>query len=550
MNDTINAGASGTGFAGNSGAESGAPRARVQSVGERAVSVGEWARTYIKQDEIDRYLSADEAGNANGAGTGGRDFIDEDAIERDLEAGKGADAGRIRGIIRKAYDIKLMSAADTAALLQVTDGALKEEVFKAAREIKTKVYDNRVVTFAPLYCGSKCVNRCKYCAFSCDNQAVERRVLSGDEIEAEARVLAGKLGHKRLVMVYGEHPETDADYIAESMRRVYAIKEKVRNGLGEIRRVNVNAAPMRIDDLRKLHEAGIGTYQVFQETYHKATYRSVHPEGTLKGNYRWRLYALHRAMDAGIDDVAVGALFGLYDWRFEVMGLVAHAHDLEKRYGLGPHTVSVPRLEAAAGTDFSWVKYRVSDDDFRYLIAVIRLAIPSAGLIVTNREKPEMIRSVIKMCTQRDAATRIGIGAYAEGQADEEGKASQADDKQQFMLGDTRGLNEIIRELVDMGHIVSFCTAGYRCGRTGKKIMDLLESGREGCFCKLNAVLTFQEWIEDFATGETREKGEAIIGKEMAEIRARVGTDYNEAIWGHLVESLEKIKAGERDLFF
>ena len=176
-----------------------------------------------------------------------------------------------------------------------------------------------------------------------------------------------------------------------------------------------------------------------------------------------------------------------YDWKFEVMGLVAHARDLEKRYGLGPHTVSVPRLEGAAGTDFSWVEHRVSDDDFRYLIAVIRLAIPSAGLIVTNREKPEMIRSVIKMCTQRDAATRIGIGAYAEGYADEAGTASQEDEKQQFQLGDTRGLNEIIRELVDMGHIVSFCTAGYRCGRTGKKIMGMLESGQERCFCKLNA---------------------------------------------------------------
>ncbi len=512
---------------------------RINVEGEaKTRTVAEWAKTYIKRDEIDRYLED------------GKDFIDEDAIEAHLEAGKAAGPERIRAIIKKAYDIKLMSASDTAALLQVTDPTLKEEVFKAAREIKTKVYDNRVVTFAPLYCGSKCVNRCKYCGFSCDNQTVERRVLTVDEIEAEARILAGKLGHKRLVMVYGEHPDTDADYIAESMRRVYAIREKVRNGLGEIRRVNVNAAPMRIDDLKKLHEAGIGTYQVFQETYHKETYRDAHPEGTLKGDYRWRLYALHRAMDAGIDDVAVGALFGLADWKFEVMGLVAHARDLERRYGLGPHTVSVPRLEDAAGTDFSWVKHRVSDDDFRYLIAVIRLAIPSAGLIVTNREKPEMIRSVIKMCTQRDAATRIGIGAYAEGYADETGKASQADEKQQFLLGDTRGLDEIIRELVDMGHIVSFCTAGYRCGRTGKKIMNLLETGREGCFCKLNAVLTFQEWLEDFATPETKRLGDAIIDREMGEIRARVGSDYNEAIWDHLVKAREKILAGERDLFF
>ncbi|HQL34162.1 MAG TPA: radical SAM protein, partial [Treponemataceae bacterium] len=303
-----------------------------------ATSAREWQKKIIRQDEIDKYL--DDQGN---------DFINEGAIEETIQRNTNASTSRIREIIKKAYDIKLMDSEDVAALLSVTDPALKEEIFTAACEIKNKVYDNRVVTFAPLYCGSKCVNRCSYCGFRCDNEAVERRVLTMDEIEAEARVLAGKIGHKRLVMVYGEHPETDADYIAESMKRVYSVRMRARNGVGEIRRVNVNAAPLPISDLVKLHEAGIGTYQVFQETYHRPTYRSVHPEGTLKGNYRWRLYALHRAMDAGIDDVAVGALFGLYDWKFEVMGLVAHARDLEKKYGLGPHTVSVPRLEPAAG---------------------------------------------------------------------------------------------------------------------------------------------------------------------------------------------------------
>ncbi len=503
-------------------------------VSTRKVSVAEWQKNLIKQSEIDPYLED------------GKDFIDEEAIETALEQGKQASPERIRAIIKKAYDIKLMSAEDTAALVNVTDPALKEEVFKAAREIKTKVYDNRVVTFAPLYCGSKCVNSCKYCGFRCENNSIDRRVLSMDEIEAEARVLAAKIGHKRLVVVYGEHPDTDADYIAESMKRIYSIKEKVRGGVGEIRRVNVNAAPLPIEGLKKLHEAGIGTYQVFQETYHKKTYESVHPAQTLKGNYRWRLYALHRAMDAGIDDVAVGALFGLAPWRFEIMGLVAHARDLEKRFGLGPHTVSVPRLEPAADTDFSWVQNWVSDDDFRYLIACIRLAIPYAGLIVTNREKPEMIRSVIKMCTQRDADTRVGIGAYVEAFSAHD----QREETQQFILGDTRSLDEIIRELASMGHIVSFCTAGYRCGRTGKKIMDALESGREGCFCKLNAVLTFQEWLEDFATPETKKIGDEIIDKEMKEIKARVPADFSEALWEHLVKAREKILSGERDLYF
>lgn len=500
----------------------------------RKISVAEWQKGLIKQDEIDRYLD------------NGKDFIDDEAIESEIAKNRAASPERIRAIIKKAYDIKLMEASDVAALVNVTDPALKEEIFKAAREIKTKVYDNRVVTFAPLYCGSKCVNKCKYCGFRCDNEAIERRVLTMDEIEAEARVLATKIGHKRLVVVYGEHPDTDADYIAESMKRIYSIKEKVRNGVGEIRRVNVNAAPLPIEGLKKLHEAGIGTYQVFQETYHHATYRAVHPEQTLKGNFDWRLYALHRAMDAGIDDVAVGALFGLADWKFEVMGLVAHARDLEKRFGLGPHTVSVPRLEPAADTDFSWITNWVSDEDFKFLIAVLRLAIPYAGLIVTNREKPEMIRSVIKMCTQRDADTRVGIGAYTE--------AFSADDQrektQQFILGDTRSLDAIIRELAEMGHIVSFCTAGYRCGRTGKKIMDALAGGREGCFCKLNAVLTFQEWLEDFGTPETKAIGDKIIDKEMKEIRARVPSDFTEAMYEHLEKARDRILKGERDLYF
>lgn len=497
-------------------------------------SVADWQKNLIKQDEIDRYLE------------NGKDFIDDDAIETELAKNRAASPERIRAIIKKAYDIKLLDGADVAALVNVTDPELKAEVFKAAKEIKTKVYDNRVVTFAPLYCGSKCVNKCKYCGFRCDNGAIDRRVLTMDEVEAEARILASKIGHKRLVIVFGEHPDTGADYIAECMKRIYAIKDKVRNGVGEIRRVNVNAAPLPVDELVKLQKAGIGTFQVFQETYHKKTYRMVHPEGTLKGNYNWRLYALHRAMEAGIDDVAVGALFGLCDWKFEVMGLVAHARDLEKRFGLGPHTVSVPRLEPAADTDFSWIKHWVSDEDFRYLVACIRLSIPYAGLIVTNREKPEMIESLLDIITQRDADSRVGIGAYTEAFSAND----QREKTQQFILGDTRSLDAIVRELAEHGHIVSFCTAGYRCGRTGKKIMNALESGKEGCFCKLNAVLTFQEWLEDFASPETKKIGDVIIDKEMEEIKKRSPSDFPAPVYEHFLKARESILKGERDLYF
>ena len=331
-----------------------------------------WKDTVIRQDEIDRYL------------IDGRDFIDDRLIESLIERSENPDPSRIRGIIDKAMSISTLLPEETAALLQVKDAELWSEMFDAAARIKTAVYDNRVVTFAPLYCGNRCVNGCLYCGFRSGNSSVQRRVLSFEEIEQEARVLAGTLGHKRIVAVYGEHPSTDADYIAESMRRIYGVRVPVRKGHGEIRRVNVNAAPMSIADLRKIQEAGIGTYQVFQETYHHDTYAAVHPAGTLKSNFAWRLYATHRAMDAGIDDVAIGALFGLADWRFEVMGMLFHALDLEKRFGIGPHTVSVPRIEPAVDTDFSWLKHRVSDEDFKKLIAVLRLSIPYAGLIVTS----------------------------------------------------------------------------------------------------------------------------------------------------------------------
>jgi 2-iminoacetate synthase len=249
-------------------------------------------------------------------------------------------------------------------------------------------------------------------------------------------------------------------------------------------------------------------------------------------------------MEAGIDDVAIGALFGLYDWRFEVMGMLLHARDLERRFGIGPHTVSVPRIEPAVNTSFEWLAHKVSDQEFKRLIAVLRLSIPYAGLIVTCRETPALLREVIPMCTQRDASSRIGIGAYSD-QTEE-----QQEKKQQFMLGDTRSLDEVIRELAAQGYIVSFCTAGYRCGRTGKNIMNLLRSGREGCFCKLNAVLTFQEWLEDFASAQTKQIGEAIIEREMTEIRQRAPTDFTPAIMRSLEQYRSRIKAGERDLCF
>jgi 2-iminoacetate synthase len=472
--------------------------------------------------------------------TTGLDFIDDTSIEHMLGSNIGQDKSRIKDILQKALTIERLDPSETAVLLNVTDPEIWQEIFETAGKIKKAVYDNRIVTFAPLYCSSFCVNNCLYCAFRSDNKDEKRRILSLDEIRKEIEVLAGEIGHKRLIAVFGEHPVSDINYIADAIQTIYDVRVKTKTGYGNIRRVNVNAAPFSIDELKVLKNAGIGTYQVFQETYHHGTYRKVHPEGTIKGNYKWRLYALHRAQEAGIDDVAIGALFGLYDWKFEVMGLLHHAIDLEKFFGIGPHTISFPRLEPAAGTQMLDTRYKVSDEDFKKLVAVIRLSVPYSGMILTARETAEMRRQVIPLgVTQTDASTKIGIGAYSDRYNEQEAE------RQQFMLGDTRSLDEVIRELAEMGHITSFCTAGYRCSRTGKCIMDLLKSGKERWFCKTNAVLTYQEWLNDFATPDTKAAGERIIKKEIEEIKNNIPNMYPQ-----FASMYERINNGERDLYF
>lgn len=467
-------------------------------------TTAEWIKNVIKQDQIDKYLS------------NGKDFINDDLIKDQLAtaAKKEDDKSLIRDIILKSKSIQRLDPHETAALLHVENEELWEEIYKAAGEIKKSVYDNRIVTFAPLYCSSLCVNNCKYCGFKTDNWNEKRSVLSDEELIRETESLI-EGGHKRLIMVYGEHPKSDADYIAHSMETVYGVKKIINGKENYIRRVNINAAPLSIENMKLIKDAGIGTYQVFQETYSHEYYKKYHP-ATIKANYKWRLYALHRAMDAGIDDVATGALFGLYDWRFEVMGLLYHAIDLEEKFGIGPHTVSFPRLRAAAGSQVeNDNQYLVSDSDFKKLVAVLRLSIPYTGMIITARE-PEKIRNEIIPigCTQTDASTRIGVGSYSNRDND------QDIEKQQFMLGDTRSLEDVIRDFAEHGTITSFCTAGYRCGRTGDKIMKLLCTGKEGKFCKLNAVLTFREWLDDYAAEETKAVGYKLIEKEISEINS------------------------------
>ncbi|MBF0386714.1 MAG: [FeFe] hydrogenase H-cluster radical SAM maturase HydG [Candidatus Omnitrophica bacterium] len=495
---------------------------------EQQVSTA-WGRQRIKRDQIDKYLA------------NGRDFINEELIHSQLAAAPGVPSPQqVRDILAKSLAIQDLTPDEVAVLINVNDPGLLEEMRAAALAIKLKVYDNRIVTFAPFYLGNYCVNRCAYCGFNNDNCTAQRKVLSQEEIKREVAVLAGDIGHKRLIVVYGEHPRNDVDYIVESMQTIYSVRIPTRHGQGSIRRVNVNAPPFSIEDLKKINDAGIGTYQVFQETYHKETYARMHPQGTIKSDYQWRLYCMHRAMEAGIDDVGIGVLFGLYDWRFELMSLIYHTQELEKRMGVGAHTISFPRLVPALNSMIGpdW-KYLVNDADFRKIMLIIRLAAPYTGMIITAREKSEIRNEALLMgVTQMDASSRIAIGGYSDV------VTAQAQDKQQFILGDTRSLDELIRDFAHRGFITSFCTAGYRCGRTGKCIMDLLRSGAEGKFCKLNAILTFQEWLDDFGSAETRSIGLPLIEREIEQVKAR-----NPKVLELFMEYHSRIKNGERDLF-
>ena len=488
-----------------------------------------WEKNRINPEGYKKYMD------------GGEDFIDTRQINRQLEDNREPAPERVEDILDKALAVETLTPAETACLLNVEDPELRKKMEQTAGRVKEKVYDNRIVTFAPLYLNNLCVNNCRYCGFRRDNTEVERKILSPGEIERETEVLAGDIGHKRLIVVYGEAPETDIDYMVDSIEKIYGVETETGQGTGRIRRVNVNAPPLPVEELQKLRDVGIGTYQVFQETYNRKTYDRVHPDGTLKSNYRWRLYSMHRAFEAGIDDVGLGVLFGLHDWKFEVMGLLAHARELEHKFNVGPHTISFPRLEPAQGAPLAENSpHRVTDDEFKKLVTVLRLAVPYTGLIITARENPELRRETIKLgCTQADASTRIGIGAYSNYHD------PQAKKKQQFLLGDTRDLDEFVRDMAEMGNITSFCTAGYRCGRTGECIMELLREGKEADYCKLNAILTFREWLDDFASPEARQMGEKLLEQELEEVQSQ-----QPEIFPRLKNYYNRIAKGERDLYF
>ncbi len=458
-------------------------------------------------------------------------FIDADEIWEYINNAKPTKE-RVREILTKSLDKHRLNLEEVAVLVNTTDPELVEEILHGARTLKERIYGNRIVLFAPLYIGNKCTNNCQYCGFRVTNRDTVRRTLTDEEIVQEVEALEDN-GQKRLILVYGEHPEYSADYIAHTVRLVYGIKK----GNGEIRRVNINAAPLDIEGFRKVKEAGIGTYQIFQETYHPEAYKWYHLGGK-KADFDWRLTSLDRAQEAGLDDVGIGALFGLYDWRFEVLGLIRHTNHLEACYNVGPHTISFPRIKSASGLNIT-DKYFVSDDDFVKLVAILRLAVPYTGMILTAREPVNIRRQVIQFgVSQIDGGTKLELGSYSHSKNEE-----QDLNREQFQINDNRSLGEIIDELIDHNYIPSFCTACYRLGRTGEHFMEFSVPGFIKRYCTPNALLTLTEYLVDYASPDVKQKGYKLIEKTLLDLQEYQNT-------AEVQRRIERITAGERDLYF
>ena len=456
-------------------------------------------------------------------------FIDPEEIW-DILRTERSDKTRVREVIAKSLEKNRLTLKETAALVNCDDPELIGEIKDGARQLKNRVYGNRIVLFAPLYIGNYCSNNCTYCGFRSGNSEAQRATLSNGQIVMEVMALEEN-GQKRLILVFGEHSDYSAEYMADTARLVCSVKK----GNGEIRRVNINAAPLDIDGFRTVAGAGIGTFQIFQETYHRETYKKYHPEGR-KADYEWRLTALDRAQEAGQDDVGIGALFGLYDWRFDLLGLVRHTNHLEACYNVGPHTISFPRLKDAAALNLD-SRYEVSNQDFKKIVAILRLAVPYTGLILTAREDHDVRREVLQFgVSQIDGGTRIELGSYSNIKNNEQNL-----NREQFRIADERSLAEVIDELLDDGFMPSFCTACYRLGRTGEHFMEFSVPGFIKSYCSPNAAMTFAEYICDYADAELAQKGWSAIEKELSQLPNDVAASTRDRI--------ERIRRGERDLY-
>ncbi len=432
------------------------------------------------------------------------DFINEKEIWDAIEKNQNPDFEGINDVLKKASEMKGLNLSDVAVLTSISDPKMLDKLFETANRVKETIYGKRLVIFAPLYISNLCKNECLYCAFRATNKEIVRSVLSQKQIANEVKALIGQ-GQKRVLLVAGEsYPKEGFQYVLDSIKTIYDVKTEH----GEVRRVNVNVAPLKTEEFMELKKSGIGTYQIFQETYHRETYLKVHLGGK-KRDYNWRAWSLHRAMEAGIDDLGIGVLFGLFDYRFELLAMMQHIAELERTFGVGPHTISVPRLEPATNSDIaSHPPFPVSDIDFRKIVAILRLAVPYTGIIMSTRETAEMRRETFALgVSQISAGSRTNPGGYENDKED--------DPSGQFSLGDHRPLDEVIRDVSSMGYIPSFCTACYRLGRTGQDFMDLAKPGDIKLHCAPNALSSFKEYLMNYASPETVEVGNQLISQTI-----------------------------------
>lgn len=461
------------------------------------------------------------------------EFIDDAEILRTIAYAKEHknDVELIEKILAKAADYHGLTHEEAAVLLECDEPELLEKIYALAQKVKEKIYGRRIVMFAPLYLSNYCVNECRYCPYHGSNKHICRRKLTQEEIREEVIALQD-MGHKRLALETGEDPvNSPIEYVLESIKTIYSVKHKN----GAIRRVNVNIAATTVENYRKLKEAGIGTYILFQETYHKPTYEYLHPKGP-KHNYAYHTEAMDRAMDGGIDDVGIGVLFGLYEYRYDFIGLLLHAKHLEDAKGVGPHTISVPRIRPADDVDVKEFPNAITDALFKKIVAILRLAVPYTGIIISTRESEQSRAEALKVgVSQVSGASRTSVGGYVDGEEEL--------NTEQFEINDTRTLDEVVRWLCELGYIPSFCTACYREGRTGDRFMRLAKSGHIGNVCQPNALMTFKEYLEDYASEETKKVGEAMILKELAQIP-------NEKVKEQAQKYIEQLVGGERDFRF
>ena len=462
------------------------------------------------------------------------EFIHDGEIMATLEYAKQHrnDMAMVDEILARAAERKGLSHRDAAVLLECDDPAIIERIFKLAREIKQHIYGNRIVMFAPLYLSNYCINGCVYCPYHAKNRTIPRRKLTQEEIRREVIALQD-MGHKRLALETGEHPSKNPfEYVLESIDTIYSIHHKN----GAIRRVNVNIAATTVENYRLLKDAGIGTYILFEETYNRKTYEALHPTGP-KSDWAYHTEAMDRAMQGGIDDVGIGALFGLCNYRYDFVGLLMHAEHLEACYGVGPHTISVPRIRPADDIDPADFPDAVTDEVFRRIVAVLRIAVPYTGMIVSTRESQRSRELVLDVgVSQLSGGSRTSVGGYAEGIED-------AEESAQFDISDNRTLDDIVGWLLELGYIPSFCTACYREGRTGDRFMSLAKRGLIGNCCAPNALFTLREYLEDYASPRTRELAEQMINRQIPLIPS-------DKVRNITIENLKKIAEGKRDFRF